>query len=186
MDQHITVYDDIINDIFCRQLIETFNQNTKSIQHFPGWMDQIGMCETKPKLPGMPKPYAWQKEVDQLNSVVLPLIESYVAELDVFKILPKNWDQEAYRIKRYRKDEQEFRIHADCSTVTNSSRFLAVLIYLNDNDAGTEFPCQNIYVEAKQGRVVVFPPAWPWPHRGLRPRDSDKYIISTYFCYPIK
>lgn len=29
-------------------------------------------------------------------------------------------------------------------------------------------------------------PGWPWPHRGLRPEKSDKYIVSTYFCYPTK
>lgn len=183
MVEYIKIYDRVLSPAFCDALIDEFHRNTSSIQHFPGWMDQIGMCETKPKFPGLPRPYDWKDETLQLNGKILPLIEDYVDELDHFKILPKNWDQEAYRIKRYRQNQQEFRLHADCSTVINSSRFLAVLIYLNDNDAGTEFPTHDFYVEAKQGRIVVFPPAWPWPHRGLRPEKSDKYIVSTYFCY---
>lgn len=184
MAEYIKIYDNILSPALCNDLIEKFGKNAGSIQHFPGWMDQIGMCETKPKFPGLPRPYDWHDEVLVLNEAVLPIVDSYISELDSFSILPKNWEQEAYRIKRYKRDQQEFRLHADCSTIVNSSRFLAVLIYLNDNDAGTDFPSQGIYVEAKQGRAVIFPPAWPWPHRGLRPRISDKYIVSTYFCYP--
>lgn len=186
MVEYIKIYDNAVCSMFCDDLIDKFYQNSASIQHFPGWMDQIGMCETKPKLPGLPKPYNWNSEVNYLNSAIIPLTKEYIENIDLYNILPKNWDQESYRIKRYKKNEQEFRLHADCSTFINSSRFLAVLIYLNDNDAGTEFPCQNLYIEAKKGRIVMFPPAWPWPHRGHRPREFDKYIVSTYLCYPKK
>jgi hypothetical protein len=64
-----------------------------------------------------------------------------------------------------------------------ATRFLAFLFYLNDSDAGTEFPLEGITVEAKQGRLVIFPPGLQWPHIGHEPRLGDKYIMSTYLHY---
>jgi hypothetical protein len=183
MLDHIEIYDNVISNQFCNELIELYNKHQDQVQHAPGWMDQIGMCAKSPKLPGMPRPYDWAKETIQLNELIDPYISQYKIKYDLLNVLPKKIDQESYRIKRYRKNEQEFRLHADCSTLTNSSRFLAVLIYLNDSDAGTEFPLQEKMVNAVEGRIVIFPPMWVWPHRGLRPSTGDKYIISTYHCY---
>jgi len=183
MLDHIEIYDDVIPLEFCNKLIDLFDKHHTQIQHAPGWMDQIGMCDKNPKFPGMPKPYNWASESKQLNELIEPYIEKYKIKYDLLAMLPKKLDQEAYRIKRYKKNEQEFRLHADCSTLVNSSRFLAVLIYLNDSDAGTEFPMQEKMVDAIGGRIVVFPPMWLWPHRGLRPTIGDKYIISAYHCY---
>jgi hypothetical protein len=41
----------------------------------------------------------------------------------------------------------------------------------------------QLYVQARQGRCVIFPPNWLYPHRGLQPQDTDKYILSTYLHY---
>jgi len=183
MLDHIEIYDNAIPNEFCNMLIELYNKHRDQVQHAPGWFDQIGMCSKNPKLPGMSTPYNWKAESNQLNLLVEPYIEKYKIKYDTFTVLPKKIDQEAYRIKRYRKNEQEFRLHADCTTLTNSSRFLAILIYLNNSDAGTEFPLHQKIVEAVQGRMVIFPPMWLWPHRGIRPITNDKYIISTYYCY---
>lgn len=183
MLDHIEVYDNVIPNEFCRLLIATYQKNQNQVQHAPGWLDQIGMCKTATKFPGMPRPYDWASEVAEMNLLVNPVIEEYKQKFDLLNKLPIQFDQESYRIKRYRNNEQEFRIHTDCSTLVNSSRFLAVLIYLNDSDAGTEFPLQQKMIDAVSGRIVVFPPMWLWPHRGLRPTAGDKYIISTYHCY---
>jgi len=180
---HIQIYDNIISKDLCESMIETFIKNEKDVLHAPGWMDQLVMLPTPSKFPGAKKPYDWKKEVEALDTAIDPLIRLYRSKIDTLGVLPKSCSQESYRIKRYKKNEQEFRLHVDCSTLTNSSRFLAVLIYLNDSEAGTEFPLHNLTVEAKQGRVVIFPPCWPWPHRGLRPEIADKFIISTYYCY---
>jgi hypothetical protein len=183
MLDHIEIYDNVVPKKFCNELIEQYNKCHDQVQHAPGWMDQIGMCAKSPKLPGMPRPYDWANETMLLNGLIDPYIAQYQIKYDLLNVLPKKIDCESYRIKRYRKNEQEFRLHADCSTLTNSSRFLAVLIYLNTSDAGTEFPLQEKMVAAVEGRIVIFPPMWLWPHRGLRPTTGDKYIISTYHCY---
>lgn len=183
MIPHIQIYEKAIPDDFCNHLIDLFEKNAKDIFHSPAWMDQIPMYFTPAKYPGQRLPYDWKKEVGILDTFIIPIIEDYRSRIDVLGMLPKKYSQESYRIKRYTKNEQEFRLHVDCSTHINSSRFLAVLLYLNDSEAGTEFPLHNININAQQGKIVVFPPCWPWPHRGLRPSIADKYIISTYYTY---
>lgn len=183
MISHIQIYENAVPATFCEHLIDLFDKNAKDIIHAPAWMDHIGMYANPAKYPGQAMSYDWKNEVKILDSILAPVIEDYRNRVDVLNMLPKKCGQEAYRIKRYRKNEQEFRLHVDCSTYTNSSRFLAVLIYLNDSEAGTEFPLQDISITAKQGSIVVFPPCWPWPHRGLRPSIADKFIVSTYYTY---
>ena len=77
MVEYIKIYDRVLSPAFCDALIDEFHRNTSSIQHFPGWMDQIGMCETKPKFPGLPRPYDWKDETLQLNGKILPTISNF-------------------------------------------------------------------------------------------------------------
>lgn len=183
MESHIQVYENAVPADFCQHLINLFSQNSKDVVHAPAWMDHIGMYSAPAKYPGQAASYDWKAEVEILDKIITPIFTDYRARIDILNVLPKKFSQEAYRLKRYRQNEQEFRLHVDCSTLTNSSRFLAVLVYLNDSEAGTQFPLHDITVKAIQGNVVVFPPCWPWPHRGLRPSKADKYIISTYYTY---
>jgi hypothetical protein len=58
--------------------------------------------------------------------------------------------------------------------------------YLNDVEEGgeTEFESEfGFTVKPKQGRMVVFPPMWMFPHRGKQPISNSKYILSTYLHY---
>ena len=34
------------------------------------------------------------------------------------------------------------------------------------------------------GKLIAFPPLWMFPHAGLPPRSTPKYILHTYLCYP--
>ena len=56
------------------------------------------------------------------------------------------------------------------------------LVYLNDNDGLTYFPEQDLTIEPRCGRILVFPPTWEYPHQGLAP-TTTKYILSTYIHY---
>jgi len=31
--------------------------------------------------------------------------------------------------------------------------------------------------------MVIFPPAWPWLHRGTKPIETPKYFMGTYLHY---
>ena len=71
--------------------------------------------------------------------------------------------------------------------IDNSHRALVYTIYLNDVKKGgeTEFLHQSIRVQPKKGRIVIFPAAFPFVHRGNPPLTHAKYIVSgwTEFVY---
>ena len=88
-------------------------------------------------------------------------------------------------MKRYRTTGDEgFQLHFD-SIGEKANRYLVFLWYLNDvaEGGGTAFSELGICVQAKAGRLVIFPPYWMFQHIGQQPVSNDKYILSTYFLF---
>ena len=94
-------------------------------------------------------------------------------------VWPQTFQMEHTRFKRYMPNtEDRFDIHADATTKMTSSRFLVLFVYLSNNDSGhTSFPDRDIKVQPKQGRLLMFPPNWCYPHVGEKVTDKPKYII---------
>ena len=67
----------------------------------------------------------------------------------------------------------------------NSCRTLAWLIYLNDIKEGgeTEFLNQSMRVKPKKGRIVMWPAAFPYVHRGNPPLKKEKYILTSWMTF---
>ncbi|MGH8192437.1 MAG: 2OG-Fe(II) oxygenase [Rhodanobacteraceae bacterium] len=92
---------------------------------------------------------------------------------------------ENLRIKRYSADAGDrFQPHFDALDYC-SNRYMVFLWYLNDVIEGgeTEFCDLGLRIEARQGRLLMFPPYWLFQHAGLPPRSNDKYMISTYLLF---
>lgn len=92
---------------------------------------------------------------------------------------------ENLRIKRYSVTAGDcFQPHFDALDYC-SNRYMVFLWYLNDVDEGgeTEFCDLGLRIEARQGRLLMFPPYWMFQHAGLPPRSNDKYMISTYLLF---
>lgn len=88
-------------------------------------------------------------------------------------------------LKRYRRGGGEgFQLHFD-SIYDVANRYLVFLWYLNDvNDGGaTYFPELDLRIEARRGRLLMFPPYWTFQHAGEAPRSEDKFILSTYLLF---
>ena len=89
-------------------------------------------------------------------------------------------------------DSDRFDPHVDVLDHHTSRRFLAFFIYVNDVEVGGETKFLNFYkpgtyipftVTPKQGRLLMFPPMWPWYHAGLKPESGNKYLIHSYCHY---
>ncbi|MGQ0619712.1 MAG: 2OG-Fe(II) oxygenase [Panacagrimonas sp.] len=88
-------------------------------------------------------------------------------------------------LKRYRPVAGDsFQVHFDAVHEV-SNRYLVFLWYLNDVASGgeTEFPGLDLRIEAREGRLLMFPPYWMFAHAGLEPASGDKYILSTYLLF---
>ena len=127
----------------------------------------------------------WEKESKDLIELTKNIANHYTQRYDPKKLLPNKRRIESFRVKRYEPNKHCFPLHADAISVQSCTRYLAFLFYLNDNEAGTKFytPDEEITYEAEQGNILVFPPMWMFPHEGLMPTKSTKYIMSTYFHY---
>ena len=87
-------------------------------------------------------------------------------------------------IKYQHKTEDQFKRHIDVGDHNSARRFLTYHMFLNEVEGGEiVFDDIDFTVEPKQGRVVMFPSTWTFPHSYMPPKGDDKYAISTYLHY---
>lgn len=83
-----------------------------------------------------------------------------------------------FQIQRYKENEY-FNWHMDDKL--GEKRLLAFIIYLNNNEAGTEFlNYKNIKPEV--GKILFFPSTWTYTHRGQKVEKGVKYILTGFIC----
>ncbi len=65
---------------------------------------------------------------------------------------------------------------------TDATRAFVFSIYLNDVEEGgeTEFLHFSKRVKPKTGRIVIWPAAFPYLHRGNPPLSGEKYILTSW------
>jgi prolyl 4-hydroxylase len=127
----------------------------------------------------------WPDESQILVPVFLSYFNRYQAALNA-RFWPPKFSFEHLRIKRYLPNGRDlFPLHVDVMGQVAARRFMTAFIYLNAPDGGeTVFPNLGISVAPEPGRLLAFPPLWLFPHAGLAPKSSPKYILHTYLCYP--
>jgi prolyl 4-hydroxylase len=124
-----------------------------------------------------------------MKGYFLGLIDKYLAiyneQVHLGLPIPPSARISELMIKRYSASQEDgFQPHFD-SIYEKSNRYLVFLWYLNTVDEGgeTRFTDLGVDVQAKKGRLLVFPPYWMYQHAGLSPRSNDKYILSTYLLF---
>jgi len=77
---------------------------------------------------------------------------------------------------------QGYGYHVDAGQFGTHHRMLHCLIYLADVAEGgyTEFPYQSVRIPPRAGLLILFPPFWTHPHRGVSPVSNAKYNISNF------
>ncbi len=90
-------------------------------------------------------------------------------------------------VLRYESESADhFDVHSDVWNAESALRQVSLLIYLNDADGGeTVFPNQRLRFEPKAGRAIFYPAFWPYPHQALPPRSGRKYVLVSWFCFPV-
>ena len=187
MDNLIRVYDDVVDEESCERMIKMFedSKDTELVKLEDGdnsiSFTQLTMSE--------------HKEWASVQAGMLEMFQEYIGRYNIdvslkAKQWPPTYGYEAIRMKRYfNNDYDRFDPHVDVLNHETSRRFLAFFIYMNDVEEGGETEFVNLYkpgtyvpfkVEAKRGRLLMFPPLWPWYHAGRKPISNNKYIIHSY------
>jgi len=75
--------------------------------------------------------------------------------------------------------------HCEQGAYVVSDRIMAFTFYLNDVEEGgeTEFLYQHRRVNAKQGRLALWPASYTHTHRGNPPLTGEKYIATGWITY---
>ena len=64
-----------------------------------------------------------------------------------------------------------------------SNRMLVWMIYLNNAKCGTRFYHPRRDVKAKEGRLVIWPADWTYPHSGITPNKGEKYLMTGWWRF---
>ena len=177
----IKVYDNALTEEECHKLIEIFETgrdktklNNKYQKFTQYWISESGNLQF------------FENIKNKMTKCHLNY-ESYLsARLDHGAIFPSNYVFESLKIKKYEPElKEEFRKHIDASTKGNLARFLSTLIYLNDVEEGGQTVFNDVIINPRQGRMVLFPPLWMFPHSGRIPISNIKYILTTYLRYSV-
>lgn len=184
MKSYITVIDKVLSPLFCEALIEKFERNEFHEQSTTDWENrhfvEVNISGTS----------AWIQEHEMFVSITQQMWKTY-AEHHVIQMgsqWPKTFGYEQFRMKRYLPNgRDQFSFHTDVGSYASARRFLSFLWYLNDVAEGgmTKFaysPTDTPFFEIKpvQGRVLMFPPLWTYPHWGEKVISGPKYCVSGY------
>lgn len=114
--------------------------------------------------------------------------QCYKDYMDTYSVL-KNHDQHtifSYKIQKTLPGQGYHIWHCENGEKFHNNRLGVYILYLNDIQVGgeTEFLYCSRRVEAKTGRLVIFPANYPWTHRGNPPLKDTKYIMTGWieFC----
>ena len=191
MDNYIQIYDDVIDEESCQKFIEKF-------ESFEDKLENVYQEDGDEKIAFKQLQMIHFKEWESVQSGMLELFQDYIVRYKMdcnikSKQWPKEYGYEAIRMKRYlNNDTDRFDPHVDVLDHNTSRRFLAFFIYINDVDEGGETKFLNFQkpgtfipftVTPKRGRLLMFPPMWPWYHAGLKSESGNKYLIHSYCHY---
>lgn len=95
-----------------------------------------------------------------------------------------NVKDSGFLLQKYIKNEGFYKYHNDFKMQTdkNNYRVVTYLWYLNDVEDGgeTSFFNGKIKIKPEQGKLIIFPASWTYPHAGLVPISNNKYIVSGW------
>jgi hypothetical protein len=185
--QYVRVYDDVFSPEFCNEMIEVFEKQkaaeseTMRLSHHKWEQDYRRFVETD-----ITKDAQFAPFINAYYERVQEVYAHYKSVVDI-PFFPTNYAFEDARMKKYEaNDLDQFGWHVDVGDKHSAERFLVMFTYLNDVEEGghTRFQSEiDFTIQPKQGRIVIFPPMWMYPHIGEKPISGPKYIISTYVHY---
>lgn len=186
--RYIQIYENTLTPDFCQELVDMFesHKHLYNVFDMPSYDSRTYFNQIDISSAALTSD-KFKEYHDTLVDVGSKIIKDYI-EILPSPVHPHYYDTwENFRIKRYMPGGYEgFGLHADSTMHTTNTRWLAFFWYLNTVEEGGSttflYHEEDVIgsVEAKQGRCLVFPPTWTYPHKGDAPISSPKYIVGSY------
>ena len=178
----IQTYDNAIPDSLCDDLIQKFESNKDQWENRSKLSSERSLSFNEIHL--FKYTDTWKDESKVLQEIFTKYIDDYKKLYSEY-CFPNEYGLEPFKMKKYDSNGvDEFGWHVDVNSRGSMHRWLGFFLYLSDNEEGkTEFPYQNTITDCKKGSMVVFPPMWPWFHRGTKPIKEPKYFMGSYLLY---
>jgi len=183
LTDYIRYYDNALPTEFCRQLVAGFEQMSGS-QLVNGKGVRPGLESSRWTELNMSR-YADSAMKEFFYKLIDQYLQRYNADVGLGLPIPLSDRTADLVMKRYSASQDDgFQPHFD-SMYDKANRYMVFLWYLNDVAEGgeTRFTDLNIDVQARCGRLLVFPPYWMYQHAGMPPKSNDTYILSTYLLF---
>jgi hypothetical protein len=103
-------------------------------------------------------------------------------ETNIFNNSINFFQYDFFIIQKYIKNEGIYTYHNDFNYEPCRYRLITFIFYLNSIDHGgeTEFKNGKYKIKPEQGKLLLFPASWTYPHCGKTPYSEDKYIITGW------
>mgnify|MGYP003141436528 FL=1 len=179
---HIQIYDNALSKNACNNIIKYYDDSPYKTKGVTG----DGVNEKSKKgmqlsifLDNCPDNTAYsflEKDIiPSLNEGIKKYRKTFPFLDEIF-----HWNiSSGMNIQKFEENEGYFARH--------SNRILVWMIYLNNAKCGTRFYYPNCTkrrdVKAKQGRLVIWPADWTYPHSGITPNRGEKYFMTGWYTF---
>lgn len=188
MEHFIRIYDNVLSADFCADVIRRFEASPHLFEGVCIGADNRPEVNRSHKVTtelAISQDSTWQDIDDVLKGKYVEYLNRYAEEFPDISAIAGRLSSEEFRLKKYEVGGF-FDWHID-GTGPEFHRVLAIQFYFNDVHEGgdTEFKFQALSVKPVRGRLLIFPTAWTYRHRGARVVSNAKYVCTNYVqCNP--
>ena len=187
-DNFVGIYDNYFSPEYCQSLIDHFEwcQKTNRVygrdtaERFKSDnstnLNSVSPAELTFSFPNL------QGYLEEFNSTFWD--QCYTDYRTTYSTL-NDYDQHtvsSYKIQKTLPTQGYHIWHCEDGSIPLSRRIGTYILYLNDVEEGgeTEFLYLSKRIAPKAGRLLIFPPNYPWTHRGNPPLSGVKYIMTGW------
>lgn len=186
IDHYIGVYDNVISEDRCKELINKFEDIHSSSWHNESEVqdggNQFANSDLGRKDTSLFFDQCAQAHAGLIHDAVGKCMQDYTSHYIGLKSYPLA--SFCCKVQRTSPRGGYHVWHSEHGGDHGSMRRAAVwILYLttHENDGETEFLQQGIRVAPQAGRVVIWPASYTHPHRGNPVYDAEKYIATGWF-----
>ena len=193
LDDFIGVFDGAFDNEYCDSLIDKFEflskmGKTKSRAEFSGspqlisdnniYFPMLDMTDTQT----MGSNFTWLQE---FNIKMWECYSIYTKKYGTLNSVQRHQLNPDVKIQKTKPSEGYHVWHCENGNLSDASRLILVMLYLNDIEEGgeTEFLYQSRRVQPKMGRLVFCPTSFTHTHRGNPPLKGNKYMLNGWLQY---